>query len=55
MKNVTVTSVEGKIIFSSVAKGQTFELNVENYTSGIYILTIETEDGKVLAEKLIKR
>lgn len=53
--SILVSSIDGKLIFSQSIKNQnTYQLDLSNYQKGIYLISIETTDGKVLREKIIK-
>lgn len=52
--SVTVTSIEGMLMYSGKVGKETFDLNVSTYRQGIYIVTVETQKGEVLTEKLMK-
>jgi hypothetical protein len=55
LKRITICSIEGKIVFSqSIEKNNLYQLNVANYQNGIYLAIIETHDGKIYKEKIIK-
>jgi Secretion system C-terminal sorting domain len=54
MKQITVSSIEGKTVYSKNLNEDSYQLNIGNYQKGIYVLTIETIDGKIYREKLIK-
>ncbi|RWW98818.1 T9SS type A sorting domain-containing protein [Flavobacterium cerinum] len=55
MSKITVSNLEGKVITTYDAKKQTsLQLNFENYTPGVYTIIVETVDGSVFREKIIK-
>jgi hypothetical protein len=52
---LTVYSIDGKMIFSqSIEKTNSYQFNMTNYKSGIYLAIIETENGKTHRKKIIK-
>lgn len=55
LKSITVSSMDGKIVYiNNAINKNSCQLNVVNYQNGIYIVAIETVDGKITKEKLIK-
>jgi plastocyanin len=54
MKRLTVASIDGKLIYTGAASGNTFDLDISSYQNGIYLITVETADGKIFREKIIK-
>ena len=54
-KQVSIYSVTGQIIDSQILNSLDFEINIQNYPSGIYIIKVTDETGIVLQEKIIKR
>lgn len=55
IKSITISSIEGKIIYTNNAVNtNSYLLNVNNYKNGVFIVTIETIDGKTFRQKLIK-
>ena len=54
MNTITVTSMEGMLMYKGKVGKETFNLNVSTYRKGIYILTVETQKGELYTEKLMK-
>ena len=55
MKNLTISSVDGKIVFYKFnLKENKIILDINNYKNGIYILSVETSDGQFTRKKIIK-
>lgn len=54
INSLTVTSIEGITMFNQPIGKNSFDLYIANYKPGIYIITIQTGDGKILNEKLMK-
>lgn len=54
IKRVTVISTDGKQILSEAANDTSYQLNVSNFSKGIYIISIETAKGEIVSKKLIK-
>lgn len=56
MSKVTVTTLDGRTVHTQDAKNATsLQLELGSYPSGIYVLTVETTDGQVFREKIIKK
>ncbi|MEO8234786.1 MAG: T9SS type A sorting domain-containing protein [Flavobacterium sp.] len=54
--NVKITSLEGRVMFNQKTQAtNSFQLDVSNFKSGIYTVSIETLDGTVITDKLIKK
>jgi Secretion system C-terminal sorting domain len=55
IKSIVVSSVDGKTCFlNSNINNEQFLLDASSYQNGIYIITIETIDGKIERQKLVK-
>jgi hypothetical protein len=55
IKNISLFSLVGKKVFTKdVSNKNSLEFDISNFDKGIYIITIETSDGTILKEKLIK-
>lgn len=55
IKSMAVSSTEGKTFFiNNSINNEQYVLDASNYQKGIYIITIETIDGKIVRQKLIK-
>ncbi len=55
IKSIMVTSIEGKTFYTNHdINSNEYQLNASNYQNGIYILTVETTDAKIVIQKLIK-
>lgn len=53
---LNIVSIEGKLIFQKDnIDDKNFQLNIENYQKGIYLISIETLDGKIHQRKVIKQ
>jgi type IX secretion system substrate protein len=56
ISKVSISSIDGKLIFEKAMDAESsFKADISSYTKGIYIVTVETADGKVLSEKIIKQ
>ena len=54
-KQLSVYTITGQIIDSYIFNSHNFEINLQNYPSGIYIIKVTDETGIVLQEKIIKK
>jgi hypothetical protein len=54
INTVTVTSIEGLTMFKGVVNSAAFELDVQNYKRGVYIVTVQNQDGNIYTDKLMK-
>lgn len=55
LKKLTVYAIDGKMVFNhDIEEANSFQLDVSNYQNGIYIAIIETDDGTIFKEKIIK-
>ncbi|HEX8269708.1 MAG TPA: T9SS type A sorting domain-containing protein, partial [Flavobacterium sp.] len=52
--DIHVYNLQGRLIFAQKASASFVDLNVSSLASGIYVVTIQTEDGKVFNKKLMK-
>jgi type IX secretion system substrate protein len=53
---VSITSMDGKLIFEkAVNRESSIKVDISGYINGLYIVTVETTDGGVLSEKIIKQ
>ncbi len=55
VKNITITALDGKIIYSNPEVNATkLELDIANYQNGIYLVAITTSNGITTIKKMIK-
>ena len=55
IQKITIYSTDGKLIYSKKIENLLqYDVDVSNYSKGIYILSIETNNGNIISEKLIK-
>jgi hypothetical protein len=54
--NVTITSLDGKVMFSRDLSGKdtAYDVDIRSYGKGIYAVNVTTAGGNVLTQKLIK-
>jgi hypothetical protein len=51
---ISLSSIEGKQIFTQTIKGTEQAIDLSDYAAGIYFLTINSQEGKQSVVKLIK-
>lgn len=55
IKKVTLSSIEGKVyVFEQFDNSENVVLDLSNYSSGIYLMNIETDQGEIINSKVIK-
>lgn len=55
LATVTLASIDGKVISVKDVKNETsLEMEMAQYPSGIYLVTVETVDGQVFRNKIVK-
>jgi hypothetical protein len=56
IKSIIITAMDGKVIFSRdiTKEVKEYDINISNYTKGIYNLTIIMDTGEIQTQKLIK-
>jgi hypothetical protein len=55
LKKITLFSIDGKMVYNQeIEKSNSFQLNIGTYQNGIYLAIIETQEGKVFREKIVK-
>lgn len=56
LKKVEVQSIYGKTVYEKTVDNQeTTQIDISSYENGLYLVSVFTEDGQVLTEKLIKK
>ncbi|MBP6373933.1 MAG: T9SS type A sorting domain-containing protein [Flavobacterium sp.] len=53
-EKVTVSSILGQIVVEQAAQGTESQLSIGHLSKGIYVLAVQTTDGKINTSKLIK-
>ena len=53
IKNISIYTTQGKIVKNILYENDT--ISVEDLAEGLYILTIQTEDGKKYSESFLKK
>ncbi|MBN8641877.1 MAG: T9SS type A sorting domain-containing protein [Flavobacteriales bacterium] len=52
---LTINSIDGKVVFEQSSDAtDKMKVQISNYEKGVYIITIDTDDGESMSEKLIK-
>ena len=52
---VTITSIERRVVLDKQVKStKSMKVNVNNFQKGIYIVNVQSDDGKIYSSKLIK-
>ena len=55
LSKITLATLDGKVIATHEAKNETsLQLELGDYPSGIYLITVETVDGQVFRDKIVK-
>lgn len=54
IKNIQIMSIDGKIILTKEVGANLYEIDLSNYKKGLYLVTVQTGDGKILTHKLVK-
>jgi len=54
LRNVKIISMDGKIILDQKVRKTIHEIDVSSFAKGIYLISVDTEDGKILKSKFIK-
>lgn len=55
LSKITLASLDGKVIATREALNETsLQLELGNYPAGIYLITVETADGQVFRDKIVK-
>ena len=55
IKQIAVYAITGQIVYSSMPKSQTFEIDMHDCPSGLYLIEITGTSGIVLQTKIIKQ
>lgn len=54
IKNLTIYSLDGRIVFSKDIMQKEYSVDVKDYPKGIYIVTVATLKGETITKKLVK-
>jgi hypothetical protein len=52
MKSVTLVNYVGQTVFTQAVNGNSYQINVSNYVTGMYFVRIETTDGNVITKRI---
>jgi len=52
IRNVSVINFVGQMVYTENVNGFDFQVNVSNYVAGIYMVRIETTEGKVVTKRI---
>jgi hypothetical protein len=52
---VNIVNLAGQTIFSNTYSNPSISINADGFTSGMYLLNIKTDDGKIHNSKLLKQ
>jgi hypothetical protein len=55
IRNIRVTSIDGKTMLSKELDANSYEIDLANYKNGMYIVTVQTGDGRIITSKLFKK
>ena len=55
IKQIAIYAITGQIVYSSMPNSQTFEIDMHDYPSGLYLIEITGNSGDVLQTKIIKQ
>ncbi|MEZ0006133.1 hypothetical protein ABH942_001496 [Flavobacterium sp. 28YEA47A] len=55
IRNILVTSIDGKTILSKELDANSYDIDLSNYKNGMYIVTVQTGDGRTITSKLVKK
>lgn len=53
ISNIIVTSIDGKTIYQGAVNNTTYTLDTKTFTEGIYLVSIQTNEGDIITKKLI--
>jgi Secretion system C-terminal sorting domain len=57
LQKISLTDALGKTVYEKLMNNsrKTIALNIENYRSGVYFLTVQTSDGTMVHNKIVKQ
>lgn len=53
ISNIIITSIDGKTIYQGAVNNTTHTLDTKTFTEGIYLVSIQTNEGDIITKKLI--
>ena len=54
LKSVDIYGLEGRKVYSGTSLGTMTKVKIQHFVSGVYVIVLKTEDGKVLTLSLVK-
>jgi hypothetical protein len=54
MQKITILSTLGQVVQEEFVSGMQAAFSIANLNSGLYVLVVQTQDGKTATSKLIK-
>ncbi len=54
LRTIIISSVDGKLILNKVINSNSEQIDVSGFRNGLYLVTVETDDGKSIVSKFIK-
>lgn len=54
LSNIVIASIDGKVVLNQAVSKNEHQIDVSNFVNGLYIITVQTADGKTLNSKFIK-
>ncbi|MFZ4435202.1 MAG: T9SS type A sorting domain-containing protein [Flavobacterium psychrophilum] len=54
MQKITIYSTIGQVVYEENVSGMQADFSIANLNNGLYVLVVQTQDGKSVASKLIK-
>lgn len=55
IKNIIITSIDGRVVFNRDIMQKSYELDVSSYSQGIYIVVVSTINKETFTSKLLKK
>jgi hypothetical protein len=54
IKNIMIASIDGKVVLQQFVNSHAEQIDVSGFTNGLYLITVQTEDGRSIVNKFIK-
>jgi len=54
LKSIVITSLDGKVILNQNVNSNSEQIDVSSYSKGMYLITVQTDEGKTINKKFIK-
>ena len=52
IKSVTLVNYVGQTVFTQAVSGNSYQINVSEYVTGMYFVRVETTDGSVITKRI---